>query len=137
VALGGGQRALVIDDEGPIREALEDMLLDEGYEVRTAADGLRGLEVLRDWRPDVILLDMSMPVMGGRAFREAQQGLPEELRRVPVIALTGARNADEQALEIGAAAVLPKPFDLDELEATVDRVLEAGADGSRIPSRGQ
>lgn len=118
-----GHRVLVIDDEAPIRSALEDMLVDEGHEVRTAADGRQGLEILTCWRPDVILLDLSMPVMGGVAFREAQLGLSEDLRDVPVIALTGARDPDEQARQVGAVAVLPKPFDLDDLEAAVDEAL--------------
>ncbi len=121
--MGSGHRVLVIDDEAPIRSALEDMLVDEGHEVRTAADGRQGLEILTCWRPDVILLDLSMPVMGGVAFREAQLGLSEDLRDVPVIALTGARDPDEQAWQVGAVAVLPKPFDLDDLEAAVDEAL--------------
>ncbi len=115
---------LVIDDEESIRSALEDMLIDEGYDVRTAPDGRQGLEIMEGWRPDVILLDLSMPVMGGRAFREAQLRLPQDLRGVPIIALTGARKAEEQGREIGAVAVLPKPFDLDALEAAVDKVLD-------------
>ncbi len=121
--MGSGHRVLVIDDEAPIRSALEDMLVDEGHEVRTAPDGRQGLEILTCWRPDVILLDLSMPVMGGVAFREAQLGLSEDLRDVPVIALTGARDPDEQARQVGAVAVLPKPFDLDDLEAAVDEAL--------------
>jgi CheY-like chemotaxis protein len=114
---------LVIDDEESIRSALKDMLGDEGHEVRTAADGRQGLQIIEVWAPDVILLDLSMPVMGGRAFREAQLGLPQALRDVPIIALTGARNAEEQARAIGAVAVLSKPFDLNELEQAVDKAV--------------
>ncbi len=123
--MGSGQRVLVIDDEEPIRSALEDMLGDEGHEVRTAADGRQGLQIIAGWVPDVILLDLSMPVMGGRAFREAQLALPQALRDVPIIALSGARNAEEQARELGAVAVLSKPFDLNELEEAVDKAMDA------------
>ncbi len=120
-----GQRVLVIDDEEPIRSALHDVLLDQGYDVRTVGDGQQGLEIMQEWPPDVILLDLSMPVMGGSAFRNAQLGLSEDLRNVPIITLTGVRDAVEQARQIGAVAVLQKPFDLDELEGTITRVLEA------------
>lgn len=120
-------RVLVIDDEEAIRSALEDVLLDVGYEVRTAADGRQGLEIMRNWPPHVILLDMSMPVMGGIAFREAQLRLAGTLGGVPVIALTAIRDAHQLARQIGAVAVLPKPFDLDELEETIERVLGGAA----------
>ena len=116
---------LVIDDEELIRSALADMLGDEGHEVRTAADGRRGLQIIEGWMPDIILLDLSMPVMGGRSFREAQLALPHALMDVPIIALTGARNAEEQARAIGAVAVLSKPFDLNELEQAVDKAMDS------------
>ncbi len=121
------QRVLVIDDEEPIRSALHDVLLDLGYDVRTVGDGQQGLEIMQEWPPDVILLDLSMPVMGGSAFRHAQLGLSDDLRNVPIITLTGVRDAVEQARQMGAVAVLQKPFDLDELEGTITRVLEARA----------
>ncbi len=125
--MGSRHRVLVIDDEAPIRSALEDMLTDEGYDVRTAPDGRQGLAVLAGWMPDIILLDLSMPVMGGAAFREAQLGLPGDTRDVPIVALTGFRDAADRAREIGAVAVLVKPFDLDDLDATVDQVLKLGS----------
>ncbi len=125
-----GHRVLVIDDEAPIRSALEDLLADEGYEVRTAPDGRQGLEILAVWTPDVILLDLSMPVMGGAAFREAQLGLAGGGRGVPIIVLTGYRDPDERARRIGAAAVLVKPFDLDDLEAAIAGVLDGRPGGS-------
>ncbi len=128
--MGSGHRVLVIDDEEPIRAALEDMLGDEGYEVRTAPDGRQGLEMLAGWRPDVILLDLSMPVMGGAAFRQAQLDLPGDARDIPIIALTGARDADDQAGRIGAVAVLAKPFDLEDLEAAIEGVLDGRLGGS-------
>jgi CheY-like chemotaxis protein len=64
-----------------------------------------------------------MPVMDGWAFREAMRRLPDGLGEVPVIVLTGAREVHAHAESLGAAAALPKPFDLDEVLEAVDRVL--------------
>jgi DNA-binding response OmpR family regulator len=82
------------------------------------------LAVLRDWCPDVIVLDLMLPVLDGRAFRAEQGRLPGAAAWVPVIVLSGAREARAVAEELGAAAAITKPFDLDELVATVGRVLD-------------
>ena len=64
-------RVLVVDDEPPLRDLMRMVLEEEGYEVMTATNGEDALERTRTFAPDVILLDMSMPVMDGRAFAEA------------------------------------------------------------------
>ncbi|MEX2373035.1 MAG: response regulator, partial [Dehalococcoidia bacterium] len=60
-------RVLVLEDEDSIRRLTVDLLTDEGFEVRAAPDGRQGLAILDEWRPDVIVLDLMMPVMDGRA----------------------------------------------------------------------
>lgn len=127
VRVRSAHRVLAIDDEVAIRAALEDILPDEAHEVRTAGDGRQGLEILAGWTPDVILLDLTMPVMGGSAFREAQLEMSGEAREVPIVLLTGGRDAEAQARRMGAEAVLVKPFDIDDLLAVIDRVLKSGA----------
>lgn len=112
------RRVLVVDDDATIREALAIVLAEEGYEVRAAEDGRAALEVLRDWRPDVILLDLMMPVMDGWTFRQEQRRL-ENAADVPVIVLSGARDARASAEQVGAVAAIAKPFDLDVLLARV------------------
>ena len=116
------KRVLVVDDEPSVAQVVVDALADEGYEVRWAANGREALAVLGAWLPDLIVLDLMMPVMDGRAFRAAQRRLPGAAARVPVLVLSGMREARATAEALGAAA-LTKPFDLDDLVATVDRLL--------------
>ena len=119
------RRTVVVEDDAPTRELLVELLAEEGYEVRSAADGLEGLELLTAWRPDVVLLDVVMPRADAAAFRAAQSGMPA-LRDVPIVLLSASRADElvELAQRLGAAAALVKPFDLYELLAVVQQVLD-------------
>ena len=117
---------LVIDDDAIIRETLATALGDEGYSVRTAGDGRAGLETLASWSPDVIVLDLMMPVMDGQAFLAAKAAL-EHAARIPVIILSAAHQIRTQAAALNAAAVFPKPFDLGALLDTVERLAARAA----------
>ena len=110
---------LVVDDDSTIRSVIAELLLIEGYLVRTAANGREALEILRAWRPHLIVLDLMMPVMDGWAFRAAQRALPGALRDIPVVILSATRDVERHATELGAATAIPKPFDLDQVVATV------------------
>lgn len=115
------KRILVVEDDPAIRRLATDLLEDEGYEVHTAAsgaDGLKVLEALRPDLPDLIILDLMMPVMDGPTFHAR---LSEDVRRVPLLVLSGSRGAKATAARLGAD-ILAKPFDLDEL---VERVAHA------------
>jgi DNA-binding response OmpR family regulator len=117
-------RALVVEDEELIRLALETLLLEEGFEVRVAHHGGEALAVLDGgWRPDVIVLDLMMPVVDGWTFR-ARQRARTDVADVPVVVLSGAHESRARALELGAAAALSKPFHLDDVVATVRRVIK-------------
>ena len=112
---------LVVDDHEDIRNTLSLALDDEGYEVRAAANGQEALTVLEEWTPCVILLDLMMPVMDGWAFRE------EQLRRQdghasPVVILSAAGELEKHRESLAAAAVIPKPFDIDRVVETVAAV---------------
>ena len=120
MALGCG-RVLVVDDEDVIRAVLIEGLGDEGYEVRAAADGREALTVLGTWRPDVIILDLMMPVMDGATFR-AEQGKLDGLADIPVILLSATRDLRAHAKMLGAAAAFLKPFDVGELLTAIRRV---------------
>ena len=113
---------LVVDDDLPIQRLLELTLVGEGYEVRLAANGLEALAALDGWLPDVILLDLMMPVMDARAFRAAQRERGVGLD-VPVIILSAARDGQTAIEELGAASGVPKPFDPDDLVAAIQRCL--------------
>jgi CheY-like chemotaxis protein len=116
---------VVVDDDAVTRELLVELFAEEGYEVRAAADGLEGLAVLQSWQPDAVVLDAVMPRADAAAFRAAQTGM-STVRDVPVVLLSasGAEELDRLARELGAAAAMPKPFDVEELLAVVRRVVE-------------
>ncbi|MEX1022111.1 MAG: response regulator transcription factor [Dehalococcoidia bacterium] len=119
-------RVLVLEDEDSIRRLTVDLLTDEGFEVRAAPDGRQGLAILDEWRPDVIVLDLMMPVMDGRAFHAALRSAASG-SRVPIVVLSGARQASVIGEELGAVATIVKPFDLDEFVAAVSDAARAGA----------
>lgn len=116
------QRILVIEDERPMRTALQDCLEAEGYRVLSAADGEAGLRRAVAEKPDLILLDIMMPRLDGFA-------LCAELRRlahaVPVLMLTAKGQIDDRVkgLDVGADDYLVKPFSTDELLARVRALL--------------
>ncbi|HTE85767.1 MAG TPA: response regulator [Dehalococcoidia bacterium] len=114
------RRALVVDDDVHIRHVLREMLPDEGYVVREAADGLSALEALATWTPTVIILDLMMPVMDGREFRAGQRALDRAVD-VPVVVLSASRQI-RATDDLDAAAVIPKPFDLAEMLQIVESV---------------
>lgn len=116
-----GPRVLVIDDDEHLRRLTSCALEMEGYEVIAAADGLAALQVLEHDAPNVILLDLMMPVMDGRRFSQAYRERPGP--HAPIIVLTAAGEAAVGAAEIGAASYLRKPFDLDALLKSVDRLV--------------
>jgi CheY-like chemotaxis protein len=109
---------LVVDDDPHIRAFMESVLEDSGYEVRTAADGGAALALLRDWRPNLILLDLQMPLVDGWAFRRAQAA-QEALAAIPVVVMSAGHSARDEAEKLAAAAALAKPFDLGKLLETV------------------
>jgi len=104
---------LIVEDDADLREMMAQLLALEGFGATTAANGLEALEYLeRGAKPDVILLDLMMPVMDGWEFRRQQQSDPA-LAGVPVIILSALEQ--RRAAEVNAAAVLKKPLDFDRL----------------------
>jgi two-component system, chemotaxis family, chemotaxis protein CheY len=116
-------RVLVVDDDEIIRDFVSEALADEGYEIRTASNGRRALDVLHEWKPNLIVLDLMMPEMDGWAFRAEQRKLPDAAD-VPVVVLSAVRDLRAQAAALEAASVLGKPFELDELLRTVGRFIK-------------
>ena len=86
----------MVDDDALIRDTLATALGDEGYAVRVAADGRAALDTIGHWRPDVIVLDLMMPVMDGPAFRAAQRATAETAQ-IPVIVLSAAHEVHARA----------------------------------------
>src|SRR5579859_4788221 len=86
---GSGRRVLVVEDERTIRLSIAGYLADAGYAVDEAANGAEALERMRQSTPDVVILDLLMPVMGGRAFIQACR-MDQRLGVVPIVLLSAA-----------------------------------------------
>ena len=112
---------LIVDDEPALRELMASYLEDAGYAVDQAGNGAEALERLRRVTPDVIVLDLLMPIMGGREVVSALRSHPA-LAAIPVVLLSAAGDLPEATQELQPRAALVKPIDLDVLVAVVDRV---------------
>jgi CheY-like chemotaxis protein len=124
-------RVLIVEDEPVVRIACAARLAAEGYEVVTAANGRQALEQLQAGPlPDVILLDYAMPVMDGRAFREAQVSNPR-WERIPVILVTAYLQRAFAARSLDVAAILEKPVVWDDLAALLQRFCPSTPAASR------
>lgn len=115
---------LVVDDKSNIRTLLRDYLSEEGFRVVTAENGRDALYVARHEKPDLILLDIMMPEMGGYEFLRAYR----KERNTPVILLTAKLEESDKVLglELGADDYVTKPFGMRELLARVRAVLRRG-----------
>ncbi len=117
-------RILIVDDNGVLRALLAQALESAGYVAIGADSGEAALEVVRFDPPDLCVVDQVMPGMSGvelvRALRTSED---EQLRRMPVIGLTGLSGAERLLLEAGADAALPKPFGEGPLLEMVERTL--------------
>jgi DNA-binding response OmpR family regulator len=121
--VGGSCAVLVVEDDDQIRALFAAIITAEGFAVRTAANGREALAVLQHWRPDLIILDLEMPEMDGRAFRAEQRRTPQ-LADIPVIVMSAAPDVDAQVAGLEAAETLPKPCDLEVLAAAIRRVVQ-------------
>lgn len=118
------KRILVIDDEFQITRVLKRSLGAHRYDVRTASDGDSGLDLFRDFRPDLVITDLSMPEMSGiEVCREIRRSSD-----IPIIVLSvrGDESVKVQALDAGADDYITKPFGMNELLARVRASLRRG-----------
>ena len=115
------RRILVVEDDFMIRETVAELLRDEGYAVACAGNGAEALGLLADGdRPDVILLDLMMPVMNGWELRNALARDPR-FSRIPVIVLSAGSAPGERVSGLGVDGFIPKPFETARLLAAVER----------------
>ena len=114
---------LVVDDDPSIRALTRSVLEDAGFEVRTASDGEIALDMVSASPPCLVILDLQMPVMDGRAFFRALRAAGHTM---PVLLLS-AYGADLARLELGAQAALAKPFDIDELLVRAQGLVQLSA----------
>ncbi len=122
------KKILIVDDEAHIRLLLEqtlDALVDAGVEILTANNGGTALETIRRERPDLVLLDVMMPVMNGFDVCKTVKGDPE-LSKTFIMMLTAKGQELDRVTgaEVGADLYLTKPFDPDDVLARAAGVLE-------------
>lgn len=110
---------LVIDDDPAILAAVSDILTFEGYSVELAKNGAEGLHLLEHLHPRLVLLDMRMPVLDGWEFMRT---LRQQGRKLPVVVMTAAQDAQRWAQEIEADGYIAKPFELVELLDAVEHI---------------
>ena len=128
------RQVLVVDDYEINRDALE-VILEDDYEVLLAENGKEALEAMRENAEtlSLVLLDLMMPVMTGFEVLERVR-TDEDLRHIPIIVLTAEKSAELQALQLGAADFITKPFDVHEvILARVGRIIEL-SEGRRLIS---
>jgi two-component system, OmpR family, alkaline phosphatase synthesis response regulator PhoP len=120
---------LVVDDEPQVIWMLQFSLQAEGYATFAARDGRSALEEIREHHPNLMLLDIMMPVMDGWSVLEQMQAIPPEDRpRVIVVSARSSLRDRAKAAELGADAFVPKPFNVDDLLAVLHGLSDAQAD---------
>jgi len=118
---GHHPRVLVVDDDDELADVLRQALRESGYAVATARHGAAALELIGQIRPELILLDLTMPIMDGWSFVTQYRRRATAVGRI--VLLTGHPDVREISLSLGADAYLGKPFALAELLTTIQQQL--------------
>ena len=127
------QKVLVVEDDNNIAELLRLYLQKDGFEVSHAADGGKAVEIAREIQPDLVLLDIMLPVMDGwQVCRELRKTM-----KMPIIMLTAKGETEDKVsgLEMGADDYIVKPFEVKELLARVHAVLRRTGDDGKPKSK--
>jgi putative two-component system response regulator len=121
-------KILVVDDDRRIRTVLADILTAEGYQARQAGNGLEALEAMEQWPPDVVLLDINMPVMDGLEAIQRIKANPA-MKHIPIVIVTGIDDTEArlEGLRLGADDFLLKPPHVPELTARVRSLVQVKA----------
>ena len=119
--VGEAPRVLIVEDDDELRALILTALIDAGYVAVEAADGEAALAACAEHDPDVILLDLALPGLGGHAFADAYR---RGLGKAKIIVTSGTTRGGEESARIRAAMFLSKPFGLDAVLSAVKRVLK-------------
>jgi DNA-binding response OmpR family regulator len=119
-------RVLVVDDDAAIRRLIMAALKRDGYEFLEAPNGREALDLMRSARPDLVVLDLMMPLVSGWDVLQERLGDPV-LSKIPVIIISANREPElAKAVDQGICAFLPKPFDISALTALVRACVSRG-----------
>ncbi len=121
-----GHRVLVVDDDMGMRILMRESLEQEGFEIEEAEDGKQAVELFEDFQPDIILMDVEMPVMDGFSACEALRKLPEG-KHTPILMVTGSDDIESvnRAYEVGATDFCIKPINFGVIGRRVRYILRA------------
>jgi two-component system, cell cycle response regulator DivK len=116
------KKVLIAEDYDDVRTIMKILIGIRGYEVIEAADGYEAVEKAKEHHPDLILMDLAMPVLDGFIATQAMRKT-EEFKKVPIIALTAYDNFYRKAIEAGCNEVVKKPIDVDRLDPLLNQYL--------------
>ncbi len=118
------KKVLVVDDSAVLRNIIVFNLKKAGYEIQQAVDGMDGIEKMREFKPDIIVLDIMMPRLDGFGVLE-EKSKDDSINGIPVIILTakGGEDDKDKAIALGALGVLTKPFSPKQLISSVKQVI--------------
>lgn len=121
--LSMSKKILIVEDNEDTRRFMKYLVEDYGYEVFEASDGIEALDKFKKHLPDIILMDMSLPNVGGLTVTKAIREL-DATGKIPILAVTAfGKEYYEQAIEAGCNDLIPKPLDLDNLQPLIEKYL--------------
>ena len=115
------KKILIVDDQKGVRRLLEELFKKDGWEVQLAADGKEAIQRADEFLPDIILMDMKMPIMNGL---EASRIILNNISNLDIIMMTayGEMDVVKEALDVGVKKCITKPFDIINLRDTVNQM---------------
>lgn len=116
------KRVLIVDDQHGIRMLLKEILVKEGYETYSAADGEEAIQIVSEVKPHLVLLDMKIPGMDGLDILKHIKDVNESIK-VMIMTAYGELNMINEAMEIGAISYFLKPFDINDIRVLVKKEL--------------
>lgn len=133
-----GKRILIVEDNDLNLKLFKDLLEANGYETNEARDGSNAVALVREWEPDLVLMDIQLPDVSGLDLTQ-QLKAEEDLRHVPVVAVTAfaMKDDEEKILQAGCEAYISKPISIGPFLETVQRFCNASPmvpDGKEVVS---
>ncbi|WP_163114765.1 response regulator [Bacillus safensis] len=122
------EKILIVDDQYGIRILLNEVFHKEGYQTFQAANGLQALDIVKNHRPNLVLLDMKIPGMDGIEILKRMKLIDEDIR-VIIMTAYGELDMIQESKELGALTYFAKPFDIDEIRDAVKEYLPLETNG--------
>ena len=121
-----GRKAVVCDDDATMARIVKHVLTKQGFDVAMASDGAAGLELIRREKPNLLVLDLEMPVKGGLAVLEELRAAPADGLFVIVLSVHEGREMKDRARELGAREIMVKPFAPSDFAGLIEGLVKEG-----------